>query len=183
MNYNLPILLTFTRVIFIPLIIFLFFLPFEWARPASGALFFIAALTDWLDGFLARRLNQVTDIGAFLDPIADKLLVSSCLILLLYSDPTVFIAFITLIIVAREITISGLREWISTLKKEKVLAVTYSAKWKTALQLIGIGLMLYQQRFLGLPVYEIGLLLVFLASLLTLWTMFEYLRLASSYFR
>jgi|TARA_B100001250_G_scaffold414631_1_gene455028 CDP-diacylglycerol--glycerol-3-phosphate 3-phosphatidyltransferase len=183
MNYNLPILLTFIRAIFIPLIVFLFFLPFEWTRPATGALFLIAALTDWLDGFLARKLNQVTDVGAFLDPIADKLLVSSCLILLLYSDPTIFLALITLIIIAREITISSLREWISGLEKGKTLAVTNSAKWKTAFQMIGIGLMLYQKKTLGLPIYEIGLLLLFLATLLTLWSMFEYLKTVFPYFR
>ncbi|OUU80831.1 MAG: CDP-diacylglycerol--glycerol-3-phosphate 3-phosphatidyltransferase [Gammaproteobacteria bacterium TMED78] len=179
MTYNLPNLITLTRVLAIPLIIFVFFLPFDWSRPATGIIFLLAGITDWLDGYLARQLNQTTDFGKFLDPLADKLLVSSCLILLVYSHPTPFIVLISLVIIGREVTISALREWMSSLGDKDALAVSDFAKWKTAFQIFGIGLMLFENDFFSVPMYQIGSVLLCLATLLTLWSMFQYLKIAA----
>jgi CDP-diacylglycerol--glycerol-3-phosphate 3-phosphatidyltransferase len=178
MRLNLPNALTSFRILAIPLVVCVFFLPFEWARPASGVIFGIAGVTDWLDGYLARRLNQTSSFGAFLDPVADKLIVATALVLLVQSDPTIPLTLVVVVIIGREITVSALREWMSEQGERAQVSVTDFAKWKTTLQIFGISFMLYEDPLFGLPLYFMGILLLFVAVVLTLWSMVDYLRAA-----
>lgn len=178
MVLNLPNTLTGFRIAAVPLVALVFYLPFDWARPAAGLLFGLAGITDWLDGYLARRFDQTSNFGAFLDPVADKLIVSTALVMLVQRDPTLPITFTAAVIIGREITVSALREWMSELGARAHVAVTYFGKWKTTLQIVGIGFMLYQQPTFGLPVYRIGLVLLIAAAALTLWSMIDYLKAA-----
>jgi cardiolipin synthase (CMP-forming) len=178
---NVPNLVTLSRIILIPLLIGIYYLPEAWmteqTRNLAAALVFIfAGITDWLDGYLARRLNQMSAFGAFLDPVADKLIVAGALVVLLFLNRVDML--VALIIIGREIAISALREWMSQLGARKHVAVTFFGKWKTALQITGISLMLYEQPLLGLPVYPIGMVLLLGAAALTLWSMVDYLRAA-----
>ena len=176
MPLTIPNLLTSLRIIAIPLVVLIYYLPGAWSGQAAGLLFGLAAITDWFDGFLARRLEQTSKFGEFLDPIADKLLVSTSLIVVLQNDPKIYLAIIAAIIIGREIAVSALREWMSELGSRATVKVTYFAKWKTALQMFGIGFMLYQTPTFGIPVYATGQLLLALAAGLTLWSMMEYLK-------
>ncbi|MEJ2317230.1 MAG: CDP-diacylglycerol--glycerol-3-phosphate 3-phosphatidyltransferase [Gammaproteobacteria bacterium] len=178
MFWNIPNSLTLVRIILIPVLVGLFLLPFEWAREASAIVFLVAAVTDWFDGYLARRLGQTSQFGAFLDPVADKLMVTTALVLLVFADPRIWIAIAAVIIVGREITISSLREWMAELGERATVAVSMVGKIKTAAQMAAITLLLWKADLLGLPVYEIGLALLFIAAALTLWSMFVYLRAA-----
>ena len=184
MELNLPNALTWFRIVAIPLVVIVFFWPelvghpAPWARPASGLLFALAGITDYLDGYLARRLQQTSNFGAFLDPVADKLMVSTALVLLVQADPRVVLAVVAAIIIGREITVSALREWMSQLGARAHVAVTFFGKWKTALQIVGIGLMLYQVPLLGLNSYWLGEWLLYVAAALTLGSMISYLRAA-----
>lgn len=183
MPFNLPIALTWLRIAMIPLIVALYYLPESWVsvpvRDALGAAFFIvAALTDWLDGWLARRWNQTSSFGAFLDPVADKLMVAVVLVLLVQSNPTVPMALVAAIIIGREITVSGLREWMATIGERANVAVSLGGKVKTTLQMIGIGLMVYRNETFGVDLYDVGFALLLLAAAMTLWSMVVYLRAA-----
>ena len=178
MPINVPNAITFFRILAIPLVVLVFYLPVEWARPASGCLFGLAGLTDWLDGYLARRLNQTSKFGAFLDPVADKLMVSTALVLLVQSDPNFFTTMVAVVIIGREIAVSALREWMSSLGESAQVSVTDFAKWKTTLQIFGISFMLYYYPQFGWPIYDIGRLLLLVAVVLTLWSMADYLRAA-----
>ena len=178
MPFTIPNLLTFFRIIAIPLIVVIYYLPFPWAGQASGIVFGLAAVTDWFDGYLARRLNQTSKFGAFLDPVADKLIVSTALVVLVQNDPTVVLMAVAAIIIGREITVSALREWMSEAGARSRVKVTFFAKWKTTVQMFGIGFMLYQEPSFGLPIYEIGMALLIVAAGLTLWSMVDYLRSA-----
>ena len=178
MPLTIPNLLTSFRIVAIPLVVIIYYLPVDWAGQASGLLFGLAAVTDWFDGFLARKLGQTSKFGEFLDPIADKLIVSTSLIVLLQNDPKIYLAVIAGIIIGREIAVSALREWMSELGSRATVKVTYFAKWKTTLQMFGIGFMLYQTPSFGLPVYGIGQLLLAVAAGLTLWSMVEYLKVS-----
>lgn len=178
MTLNWPNTLTWLRIVAIPLVVVVFYLPVPWARPAAGLLFALAGITDYFDGYLARRLNQTSSFGAFLDPVADKLIVSTALVLLLQADPQVALAIVAAIIIGREITVSALREWMSEIGARAHVAVTFFGKWKTTLQIIGISLMLYHQPILGIEVYPLGVALLFIAAALTLWSMLDYLRAA-----
>ncbi len=178
MVLNLPNSLTWFRIIAIPLVVLVFYLPVPWARPAAGLLFGLAGITDYFDGYLARRLNQTSSFGAFLDPVADKLMVSTALILLVQADPQVALAIVAGIIIGREITVSALREWMSELGARAHVAVTFFGKWKTTLQILGIGLMLYEHPIFGIDIYPIGVGLLFVAAALTVWSMLDYLRAA-----
>jgi CDP-diacylglycerol--glycerol-3-phosphate 3-phosphatidyltransferase len=178
MVLNLPNSLTWFRIVAIPLVVIVFYLPVPWARPAAGVLFGLAGITDYFDGYLARRLNQTSRFGAFLDPVADKLIVSTALVLLVQADPTIVLAVLAGIIIGREITVSALREWMSLIGARAHVAVTFFGKWKTTLQIVGIGLMLYQKPIAGVELYPIGVALLFLAAGLTLWSMLDYLRAA-----
>ena len=177
MKTNIPNTLTWFRIAAIPLVVIAFYTP-AWGRPAAGILFGLAGITDWLDGYLARRLNQTSPFGAFLDPVADKLIVSTALVILVQSDPQFVLALVAAIIIGREITVSALREWMSELGARAHVAVTFFGKWKTALQIVGISLMLYERPLLGLPTYGVGTALLLVAAGLTTWSMFDYLQAA-----
>lgn len=181
MPFNLPILLTWLRIVAIPLLIALYYLPAEWATLAERDLaatliFMAAALTDWADGYLARRLNQTSAFGAFLDPVADKLMVAAALIVLVQLGRTD--AIIAMIIIGREITISALREWMAKIGAAKSVAVSMLGKIKTAAQMLAIPLLLYHVPLGGYDVRLIGNWLIWIAALLTLWSMGYYLRMA-----
>jgi CDP-diacylglycerol--glycerol-3-phosphate 3-phosphatidyltransferase len=183
--WNTPNLLTMLRIVMIPLFIVAYYLPYAWAPALTTALFVLAALTDWLDGYLARRLNQSSAFGAFLDPVADKLMVLSALVLLT-SDPHIqarviderLFSLVVLIIIGREITISALREWMAELGNRSSVAVSYVGKFKTIGQMVAIPFMLYRQPLWGIPVVTLGEILLYIAAALTLWSMVVYLRAA-----
>jgi len=188
MMVNIPNMLTLFRIILIPVLVVMYFWPSPYREIIITSIFVLAACTDWLDGFLARRMNAISALGEFLDPVADKLIVSSALVLLV-SDikvldnvlhPIPFTLAVT-IIIGREIVISALREWMSELGERGEVAVGLLGKFKTAFQMISISLLLYGKSLSGLPVFRIGEILLYLAALLTLWTMFEYLRAARPY--
>src|SRR6185295_8069987 len=178
MRFNLPNALTWFRILAIPLVVLVFYWPAPWARPAAGLLFGFAGITDYLDGYLARRLKQTSNFGAFLDPVADKLIVTTALVLLVAADPRQVLTIAAAIIVGREITVSALREWMSQIGARAHVAVSWFDKWKTAAQIVGIGLMLYREPVFGQPVYTYGEWLLYAAVALTLWSMIDYLRAA-----
>lgn len=182
MSLNLPNLLTYGRIALIPLMVAVFYLPYAWAGPVSALIFALAGLTDWLDGYLARRLGQESHFGAFLDPVADKLIVAVALIMLVDRDPSpdgnLWLSLAAMVIVGREITISALREWMAGIGQRARVAVSYVGKVKTTVQMVAIFMLLYRLPLWGLPVYEIGLWALYLAAALTLWSMILYLRAA-----
>ena len=182
MPLNIPILLTWLRVALIPLVVGVFYLPDAWLSPfekgiASTAIFVVAAITDWFDGFLARRWNETSAFGAFLDPVADKLMVAGALIELVHLNRVgTLIAFI---IIGREIAISALREWMAQLGASKSVAVHSLGKIKTTAQMIAIPMLLYYDSLFGLVDTRFwGQILLVVAAILTVWSMFYYLRRA-----
>lgn len=184
MPINIPNLLTLFRIILLPPLVVLFLLPVEWGRPAAGWIFLLGALTDIFDGVLARRLNQSSDFGRFLDPVADKLQVTIALILLTYADQSLFVVVPAVMIVGREITVSALREWMAERKVEGIVAVSGWGKLKTILQMWALTMMIYSHDLFGIiPTYLIGLILLQGALLLTLWSLWGYLRGAWPYLR
>jgi len=172
MKWTLPNQLTVARVLLIPLLALAFYLPGSLGHIGSAALFGLASLTDWLDGYLARRRNEVTAFGRFLDPVADKLLVTTALVLLVEADHAP--ALLAAIIIGREIVISALREWLA--RVSSIVHVSLLGKWKTVVQMIAIACLLLHEKLLGLNMHLIGLALLWLAVLLTLWSAYEYLR-------
>lgn len=178
MRLNLPLLLTLLRVAVIPVVLGLFYLPWPYARQIAALLYAVACITDWLDGYLARKWKQTTRFGAFLDPVADKLLVAVCLVMLLRDEPDGALAVVAAIIIGREITISALREWMAELGQRTSVAVSWVGKWKTAFQMTAIGLMIWRVPTFGVPWYEVGFGLLFVAAALTIWSMVSYLRAA-----
>ncbi len=178
-KFNIAIGLTWFRIAAIPLIAFVFYLPpSEWMRPMACGVFTIAGLTDWLDGYLARRLNLTSKFGAFLDPVADKLMVTTTLVIIVQADPRIIIALVAAIIIGREFTISALREWMAELGARNVVAVSGSGKLKTILQMVGLGMMIWTYPLYGIPIYEIGMSLLIISAGLTLYSMFIYIRAA-----
>lgn len=178
MRLNLPLFLTMLRVAVIPVVLALFYLPIPYARQIATVLYAAAAITDWLDGYLARRWGQTTRFGAFLDPVADKLLVALCLVMLLRDEPGGLLAVIVAIIIGREITISALREWMAELGQRTSVAVSWIGKWKTGFQMTAIGMMIWRVPTFGVPWYELGYGLLLVAAALTIWSMANYLRAA-----
>ena len=178
MRFNLPNALTWFRILAIPLVVVVFWWDEPWARPAAGLLFALAGITDYFDGYLARRLGQTSSFGAFLDPVADKLIVATALVLLVQADPRVALALVATVIIGREITVSALREWMSEIGARARVAVSFFGKLKTTFQIIGIGFMLYREPMFGFGVYALGEVMLYVAAALTLWSMFEYLRAA-----
>lgn len=181
MPNNIPNLLTWLRILLIPVFVAVFYLSDQTLPLASKNLiatlvFMLASLTDWLDGYLARKLNQTSAFGAFLDPVADKLMVAAALILLVKLGRAD--AMLAFIIIGREITISALREWMAKVGASKSVAVSMLGKIKTAFQMAALVLLLYYQPLFGLPSAFLGELLLYLAALLTLWSMGYYLMLA-----
>jgi CDP-diacylglycerol--glycerol-3-phosphate 3-phosphatidyltransferase len=175
---HLPNTLTLLRVALIPVMIVFFYLPFEWARFVACWVFVAAGITDFLDGYFARKYQTESKLGAFLDPVADKLTVTTALIILLQDHPTVFMVIATTVIVGREITISALREWMAELGKRSAVNVAMIGKIKTVFQMTAIGFLLYEADLWFIPVYNIGLVLLYVAAGLTLYSMYEYLRAA-----
>ena len=176
MFFNLPNSLTWFRILAIPLVVIVYYLPVDWAHPAAGWLFGLAGITDLLDGYLARKLGQTSKFGAFLDPVADKLIVATALVLLVQNDPKPYLAIVAAIIVGREITVSALREWMSEVGARARVAVTYFGKWKTTMQIFGISFMLHEQPLFGIEIYRPGMILLFVAAALTILSMIDYLR-------
>ena len=182
MPLNIPNLLTWLRILLIPVFVSVFYLSDDTLSPyfqnlISTAVFLLAAITDWLDGYLARKLNQSSAFGAFLDPVADKLMVAAALLVLVELGRAD--AIIAFIIIGREITISALREWMAKLGESRSVAVSMLGKIKTTFQMIAITLLLYHERLLGIDCQAIGAMLLYFAALLTLWSMGYYLMLAS----
>ncbi|MGH8171285.1 MAG: CDP-diacylglycerol--glycerol-3-phosphate 3-phosphatidyltransferase [Steroidobacteraceae bacterium] len=178
MLWNLPNTLTWLRIAAIPLIILLFFMPYPWSDPAAGLLFAAAGITDSLDGYFARRLGQTSRLGAFLDPVADKLIVAVALVLLVSKDTRVLIVLTAVVIIGREITISALREWMAEIGQRRKVAVSQLGKIKTILQMVGLSMMLYRVPILTIPIYRMGVVLTELAAAATLISMATYLRAA-----
>ena len=184
MPVNIPIMLTWLRVALIPLVVGVFYLPDTWLQPfdkgvASTAVFIIAAVTDWFDGFLARRWNETSAFGAFLDPVADKLMVAGALLVLMEFRQVEYIAIIAFIIIGREIAISALREWMAQIGASKSVAVSSIGKIKTTAQMVAIPMLLFDQPLFGfINTHYWGQLLLWVAAGLTIWSMFYYLRKA-----
>jgi CDP-diacylglycerol--glycerol-3-phosphate 3-phosphatidyltransferase len=177
-TWTLPNLLTWVRIAAIPLVVVAFYLGVPWADPAAGLIFAAAGVTDSLDGYLARRLGQTSRLGAFLDPVADKLIVATALVLLVSRDHRPLIVLTAAVIIGREIAISALREWMAELGQRRKVAVSILGKYKTILQIVGLAMMLYRHELLGLALYPIGVGLTVLAAALTLLSMVAYLRAA-----
>lgn len=175
---NLPNLFTLTRVGLIPLLVTVYYLPFAGAGLWAAGVFLLGAATDWLDGYLARRLRQTSPFGRFLDPVADKLLVASALVLVVQAHPHRVLAVAALVIIAREIAVSALREWMAEVGDGVRLAVTRVAKVKTAAQMAAIALLLLDAPVGAVPSYPVGVALLYGAVVLTLWSMGAYLRAA-----
>lgn len=182
MHLNLPNLLTLFRIGLIPFLVLFFYLPLPWGHTAAALIFAVAAGTDWLDGYLARRMQETSAFGAFLDPVADKLMVATALVVLVDANPTplpgVILAVAAMVIIGREIAISALREWMAEIGEHAAVAVNYIGKIKTTIQMIALILLLYREPVAGLPTAGIGLVLLVIAAGLTLWSMMIYIRAA-----
>jgi cardiolipin synthase len=181
MPLNIPMLLTWLRIILIPLMIAVFYVPSSWTQNvgrdlAATLIFIVAATTDWLDGYLARRWNETSAFGAFLDPVADKLMVAAALIMLVQLDRVD--AILASIIIGREITISALREWMAQIGAHKSIAVSMIGKIKTTAQMIAIPMLLYHAPIHDLDMQFLGTWLIYVAAVLTLWSMGYYMRMA-----
>lgn len=183
MKTNIPNILTWIRIAAIPVVVWCFFSDIRYeganfARPLAGILFGIAAITDLFDGYLARKLEQTSKFGEFLDPVADKLMVATSLVLLVQSDPRITVAVVAAVIIGREITVSALREWMAGLGARSVVKVGFAGKIKTTFQMFGIAFMVYQKPLFGMEIYAIGYWLLLAAAVMTLWSMFVYLKAA-----
>jgi len=183
-HLTVPIALTWGRIVAIPLIILLFYMPYHWSDQAAGILFALAGITDSFDGYLARKWGQTSRLGEFLDPVADKLIVATALVLIVFAarDEPRWVAVLTVlsaaVIIGREIAISALREWMAVIGARRKVAVSGLGKFKTILQIVGLSMMLFRWNLLGIPIYELGLALTVIAAVLTLWSMVQYLRAA-----
>ena len=189
---TLPNILTFIRIAVIPFLVLVFYLPVPWGHLAAAIIFTCAAITDWLDGYLARSLKQSTKLGAFLDPVADKLMVSIALVLIVgepqfqtlvlpdvtYSIPMAMITVPAAIIVSREIVVSALREWMAEIGKRTSVAVSHVGKVKTTVQMIALIILLYCDLTTNAAIIVIGYVLLYVSAALTLWSMVIYLKAA-----
>jgi CDP-diacylglycerol--glycerol-3-phosphate 3-phosphatidyltransferase len=178
MRWTIPNILTILRIALIPVLMLVYYLPFSWSHLLTAAVFGLAALTDWFDGYLARRLEQSSPFGAFLDPVADKLIVAVALIILVQSNPTLWFVVPAAVIVGREIAISALREWMAEIGERAQVAVSVIGKIKTTVQMVALMLLLYREDLWTLPTHAIGVVLLYIAAVLTLWSMVIYLRAA-----
>lgn len=178
MKLNLANILTLFRIAAIPVVVICFYSPIPNARPIAAIIFGIAAITDMIDGWVARKYGQTSRFGEFLDPVADKLMVSIVLVMLVQADSGWFEDIIAMIIIGREITISALREWMATIGERANVKVTMAGKVKTALQMFGIAFMVYRNDLFGIPMYTLGFALLVVAAVMTIWSMIIYLRAA-----
>ena len=183
MKLTVPTMLTLLRIVLIPVLVLVFYLPFEWTNFAAAFVFAFASLTDWLDGWIARRYNQFSAFGAFLDPVADKLMVAVALVIVVSvkdGAQALWMALFSAVIIGREIAVSALREWMAELGQRAKVKVASIGKIKTIVQMVALVCLLYQERWFGLPIYLIGEWLLAAAALLTLWSGLAYLRAAAS---
>jgi len=178
MKLTVPTMLTLLRIMLIPVLVLVFYLPYKWTNFAAAFIFAFASITDWLDGWIARRYNQFSTFGAFLDPVADKLMVAIALLLTVQKHPTVWMALWAAVIIGREIAVSALREWMAELGQRAKVKVATIGKVKTIVQMVALVCLLYQEPLLGVNIFLIGELLLAAAALLTLWSGFAYLRAA-----
>lgn len=188
MTLTLPTWLTLLRIVMIPVLVLTFYLPWQWSNFASAAVFALAAFTDWLDGWIARRYQLSSAFGAFLDPVADKLMVATALFLIVQGHPTPWMAFWAAVIVGREIAVSALREWMAELGQRATVKVATIGKIKTVAQMVALLCLLYAvtpdkdpprpDPWLGEPVFHVGDWMLAVAAILTLWSAFLYLRAA-----
>ena len=176
--FNIPNTLTMLRMFLVPVFVVVFYLPYDWAGIAAASVFAVAAVTDWLDGYLARRLQQQSKFGAFLDPVADKIMVAVALIVVLQHDPRMLVMLPVIVIIGREITISALREWMAELGERTTVEVSNMGKFKTAAQMLAIIMMVYADPVADLSIYIAGIVLLYVASVLTFWSMYIYLKAA-----
>lgn len=178
MYFTVPNMLTLFRIVLIPVLGLAFLLPQPWANWLAVAIFGVAGITDWFDGYLARRLGQTSAFGAFLDPVADKLIVAVALVALLTYNNTVAFAVPAAVIIGREIAVSALREWMAELGRRASVAVSMVGKIKTTAQMVAILVLLYGRDIFGLPLQQIGLWLLYVAAILTLYSAILYLKAA-----
>lgn len=185
MTYTIPNILTLIRIGLIPIFVIIYWLPYSWAPVWAAWIFVAAGVTDWLDGFLARRLGQSSPFGAFLDPVADKLIVTTALVLLVSDSniqssvvSSILFAATAAVIIGREITVSALREWMAELGERASVAVSLIGKLKTVLQIVAISMLVYKYEFFAMPTIVIGEWLLYVSGALTLWSMGMYLKSA-----
>lgn len=189
--FNVPTMLTLARIAMIPAFIGVFYLHSWWGNAIAAAIFLLAGLTDYLDGYLARRLNQSTRFGAFLDPVADKLMVAAALVLLVEYHANAWLAIPAIVIIAREIAVSALREWMAEIGARAAVAVSYIGKVKTVMQITAITLLLaFEPQFIEpgrkmvfTPFFIFNYVLLYIATALTLWSMLVYLKAAWPHLR
>lgn len=174
-KFNLPIYLTLLRLVLIPMLAVVFYLPWQYANIACTAIFVVGGFTDWLDGYLARKMGLETAFGAFLDPVADKVMVAFVLVLIVQAQASATLAIAAAIIISREIVIASLREWMAKIGDSASVQVSTLGKYKTTAQMTAIGFLLYREDLWGMPINAIGFYLLYLAAILTLWTMVIYL--------
>jgi CDP-diacylglycerol---glycerol-3-phosphate 3-phosphatidyltransferase len=178
LKLNLANILTLLRIATIPVVVLCFYSPMPHARPVAAILFGFAALTDLIDGWVARRFHQQSRFGEFLDPVADKLMVVIVLVMLVQEQSTLWEDIIAMIIIGREITISALREWMATIGERANVRVHLSGKIKTTLQMFGIAFMVWQEPLLGIDIYKVGYYMLIGAAVMTVYSMFVYLKAA-----
>ncbi|TCT22482.1 CDP-diacylglycerol--glycerol-3-phosphate 3-phosphatidyltransferase [Thermomonas haemolytica] len=178
MTLTVPTWLTLARIALIPVLVAVYYLDYRWSNLAATVVFVAASVTDWLDGWIARRYRLFSRFGAFLDPVADKLMVSTALVITVQHHHTVWMALWASVIIGREIAVSALREWMAELGQRAKVAVALVGKVKTIVQMVALGFLLYRAPVLGIPVFLIGEWLLAAAAMLTLWSGFEYLRAA-----
>jgi len=183
MILNIPTILTLFRIASIPVIMVIFYLPIEEPRLWCSLIFIVASLTDWFDGFLARKLNLQTAFGEFLDPVADKLMVVIILVLIVQSDPVMYIAIPAAIIIGREVSVASLREWMAEIGQRSVVKVSWVGKCKTGFQMLSILCLLFNADFYGVPIRTVGIVAIYIAAILTLWSMWQYIQLALPQFK
>jgi CDP-diacylglycerol--glycerol-3-phosphate 3-phosphatidyltransferase len=179
--WTIPNIITIVRVLLIPVFVVVYFLDWKWAHQAGAFIFWFAALTDWIDGYLARKLNQTTAFGAFLDPVADKLIVAAALLLITQSYDTVWITIPAILLMSREVYISALREWMGQQGKQDLVKVSFAGKAKTMAQMLAlIGLLSEMEYFLGIRIFwvSLGYILLYFAAILSFWSMLVYTKAA-----
>ncbi|WP_416308449.1 CDP-diacylglycerol--glycerol-3-phosphate 3-phosphatidyltransferase [Neptunicella sp. SCSIO 80796] len=182
--WTIPNILTCIRVLLIPVFVIVYFLDWKWAHQASAFIFWFAAVTDWLDGYLARKLQQSTPFGAFLDPVADKLIVAAALLMIAHTYQDPWITIPAVLLTAREVFVSSLREWMAGSGKQDIVQVSFIGKAKTMAQMLAlIGLLSELEVFMGIPIYwvTLGYILLFISTVLSVWSMAAYLKAAWQY--
>lgn len=175
MRFTIPNILTLLRLILIPVLVVVFYLPYQWAPVAAAMVFWVAGFTDWLDGLLARKLGQTSRFGAFLDPVADKVMVATALILITEDYASIWITIPAVTMIAREIIISALREWMAEIGKRASVAVSWVGKVKTVAQMFALWVLIWQHNEM---MVWVGYAALYIATILTYWSMMQYLKAA-----